>query len=83
MLTTRRFDREFKELPAEIKQLFRGKLELCFRDNSHPYLHVKRMKGTAGIWELSLTMSYRITFQLDDKFMLLRRVGTHNVLRNP
>jgi mRNA-degrading endonuclease RelE of RelBE toxin-antitoxin system len=83
MLTTRRFDREFKELPAEIKQLFRGKLELYFSDNSYPYLHVKRVKGTAGIWELSLTMNYRITFQLDDKFMPLRRVGTHNVLRNP
>ena len=41
------------------------------------------MKGTPGIWELSLTMNYRVTFQLNEKFMLLRRIGTHDILRKP
>jgi mRNA-degrading endonuclease YafQ of YafQ-DinJ toxin-antitoxin module len=41
------------------------------------------MRGTSEIWELSVTMNYRITFQLRDEVMLLRRIGTHDVLRRP
>ena len=43
----------------------------------------KRIRGTAGIWEMSVTVNYRLTFEADEERMLLRRVGTHDVLRRP
>jgi hypothetical protein len=44
---------------------------------------VKPVKGTPGIWEMSVTMSYRITFEIDGERVLLRRIGTHDILRRP
>jgi mRNA-degrading endonuclease YafQ of YafQ-DinJ toxin-antitoxin module len=50
---------------------------------NHPSLRVKKMKGTSGFWELSLTMNYRLTFEVEGEVLTLRRVGTHDTLRHP
>lgn len=75
------FDRPFRRLPKELRLKAYEKLALLFEDSSHPSLRVKRMKGTAAIWELSVTMNCRITFGVEDERVLLRRIGTHDVLR--
>lgn len=81
--TTRRFDRDFEALPADIQKMTAEKLVLHLRDENHPSLRVKRMRGTSDIWELSVSMNYRVTFQLPEQIMLLRRIGTHDILRSP
>jgi mRNA-degrading endonuclease RelE of RelBE toxin-antitoxin system len=73
----------FKRLPREIQDQAYEKLALFLEDPSHPSLRVKKMKGTAAIWEMSVTMNYRITFEVDADRVLLRRIGTHDVLREP
>lgn len=78
---TRTFERLFKRLPKEIQDQAYEKLALFLEDPSHPSLRVKKMKGTAAIWEMSVTMNYRITFEQDAERILLRRIGTHDVLR--
>lgn len=82
---TRTFERLFKRLPKDIQDQTYEKLALFLEDPSHPSLRVKRMKGTAAIWEMSVTMNYRITFEVDVEIegerVLLRRIGTHDVLR--
>ncbi len=78
---TRTFERLFKRLPKEIQNQAYEKLAIFLEDPSHPSLRVKRMKGTAAIWELSVTMNYRVTFEQDAERILLRRLGTHDVLR--
>jgi mRNA-degrading endonuclease RelE of RelBE toxin-antitoxin system len=77
------FRRDFSTLPDEIRNQIGTKISLYLQNPSHPSLRVKKMKGVAGIWELSLTMNYRLTFQVTDELMILRRVGTHDVLRKP
>lgn len=39
------------------------------------------MKGTQGIWEASVTLSYRFTFNWESDLIILRRIGTHDILQ--
>jgi mRNA-degrading endonuclease RelE of RelBE toxin-antitoxin system len=80
---TRAFERLFRRLPTEVQQQALAKLALYLEDSAHPSLRVKRMKGTDRIWEMSVTMQYRITFAVDGEAVTLRRIGTHDVLRRP
>ena len=80
---TPRFERLFRRLPRSIRDATYEKLALFLEDPSHPSLRVKRIKGTARIWEMSVTMSYRLTFEQEGQTVLLRRIGTHDVLRQP
>jgi len=40
-------------------------------------------KLTKEIWAFSVTMNYRVTFQYDNGDIMLRKIGTHDVLRRP
>lgn len=81
---TRRFERVFKRLPKEIQESAFQKLALWVQNPSHPSLRIKRMKGHSKIWEMSVTMDYRITFEHENaNTILLRKIGTHDILRNP
>jgi len=81
--TLREFDRSFKRLPKRIRDETSEKLALFSDDPSHPSLRVKRIRGSERIWEMSITMNYRLTFEIDGERVVLRRIGTHDVLRRP
>jgi len=57
------------------------KLTLYENNPRHPSLRVKKIQSTGDIWEMSVTKSYRITFQRKDEIVLLRNIGTHDILR--
>lgn len=76
LLLTERFRRDYRHLPAAIQDEVDEKL-------GHPSLQVKKMQGTAGIWELRVTQGYRLTFQIERGSYLLRKVGSHDILRRP
>lgn len=80
---TTTFERLFKRLPKQIRDEAFEKLELYVRDPAHPSLRAKRIRGTRAIWEMSVTMNYRITFELDGNRVILRRIGTHDILKTP
>jgi len=80
---TRTFERLFKRLPGKIQDQTYEKLALYLENPSHPSLRVKPVKGATGIWEMSISMSYRITFQVDGERVLLRRIGAQDILRQP
>ena len=77
------FERLFKRLPKRIREATYQKLALFLQDPAHPSLRVKRIRGTNRIWEMSITMNYRLTFEVDEQRVLLRRIGTHDILRKP
>jgi mRNA interferase RelE/StbE len=81
--STRTFERLYNRFPKQIQDEAIEKLDLYIRDPSHPSLRVKRMRGTERIWELSVTMQYRVTFEIDDEKIILRRIGTHDILKKP
>lgn len=59
-------------------------LRLLLADRSHPSLQVKRIKGTAHIWELRVSRRLRLTFQIEGDIYVLRNVGPHDkALRMP
>jgi mRNA-degrading endonuclease YafQ of YafQ-DinJ toxin-antitoxin module len=39
------------------------------------------MRGVEGIWEARVSISYRLTFQIIEDTVFLRRIGTHEILR--
>ena len=83
LLRTERFKKDFKRLPPEIQTRTAKALELLVSNPRHPSLQVKKMESAPVIWELRVTDNYRVTFQWIQGAALLRRIGTHNILRQP
>lgn len=78
-VVTRHFKKCYKKLPTEIKEITSEKLALMSRfPEKHPSLRIKKVKGTDLIWEASITMNYRVTFQLAGDTILLRKIGKHD-----
>ena len=82
-LRTERFKKDFKRLPPEIQERVGRTLGRFVDAPRHPSLHVKKMEGAPDIWELRVSDNYRVTFQRFKGGVLLRRIGTHKVLRHP
>lgn len=83
LLRTERFKKDFTRLPSDIQERLGHTLERFVDKPRHPSLHVKKMEGAPDIWELRVSDNYRITFQFVQEGALLRRVETHNILRQP
>ena len=78
---SKRFKKEYNNLPKEIQKAFDEKLSLFLKQTSHPSLRVKRIQGTKNRWEGSITMKYRFTFEFLESEVLFRAIGTHAVLK--
>ena len=83
LLRTERFKKHFKRLPAEIRSRVERALELLVSNPRRPTLRAKKMEGAPEIWELRVTENYPVTFQSAPEGILLRRIGTHDLLRRP
>ena len=82
---TARFKRAYRALSPQQRELARKAIEnLVARGFRYPALHVKRIKGTANIWEARVGRSCRMTFQLDGETLILRNIGEHDAtLKRP
>ena len=80
---TRTFTKLYKKLPAEIQQKTKKSLELFQSNPSHPSLGHKKMAGQKDIYEIRVSDNYRITYQKIKDIAYLRKIGTHDLLRNP
>ena len=83
VIVTKPFEKDYADLPADIRQLTDKKLAIFLENPRYPSLRVKKMEDSRNIWEASITKSYRFTFQIKDDLFILRRIGTHDILRNP
>jgi len=80
---TQQFEKSFTELPDNIAELFENKLQLFLNDIFHPSFRTKKIKRVKNpfIWESSLTMNYRFTFEIDKEGKIIfRNIGTHAIL---
>ena len=80
---TKTFVRDYRKLPQEIQELADKQLRLLLSNSRHPSLRVKKMNEPRDIWEGRVTEAYRFTFNLDKETYILRKVGTHDTLKNP
>jgi mRNA interferase RelE/StbE len=83
LLRTERFKKDFKNLPIEMQNRAETSLELLLSNPRHPSLQLKKMQGTPGVWELRVSSHYRVTLEYVPDGILLRRVGSHAILRRP
>jgi len=81
--TTKPFDEDYNALPEAIKERADKQFVLLIQNPHHPSLRLKKIKGHPNIWEGRVTKSYRFTFQISGEIYLLRRIGTHDVLKTP
>jgi mRNA interferase RelE/StbE len=75
------FLRDYQKLPTEVRDRVDKQLHLLFEDFRHPSLRLKKLRGT-DIFEIRITKGYRLTFRFDKEIIELRRVGTHDILRD-
>lgn len=59
---------------VEIKK----KLELLLQNSYHPFLRTKKIQGTKDIFETSITMGIRLTWQYKEDGIILRNIGEHD-----
>lgn len=88
-----RFLRDFKNLSREQSAAWEKALDLfivCLRRGSFdPSLHVKRVQGYPGVWEMTWAPNGRATFEYGDELragephIIWRRVGAHGIFRKP
>ncbi len=83
LVLTHSFIRDYQGLPEQLQKVVDGKLPLLIKNPRHPSLRLKKMQDPRDIWEGRITKGYRFTFHwLEDSF-ILRRIGTHVILKTP
>ncbi|MBA7508786.1 hypothetical protein ES705_00719 [subsurface metagenome] len=83
-LFSTRFKKDYKRFSAGLKKMVQAKLKMLSKNPSHPSLRTKKIKGKSYIFESSINMSIRITWQYKDNKILLRAIGKHDsTLSNP
>jgi mRNA-degrading endonuclease RelE of RelBE toxin-antitoxin system len=78
-----KFAHDYKKLPPLLRKRTNEQLKILLENPRHPSLRLKKMKGFPDIWEARVTKNYRFTFQIQGNFYLLRRIGTHDLLKRP
>jgi len=80
---TTHFKKCYKNLSLQVRDRVKKTLRLLADNPHHPSLRMKKMEGTADIWEVWVSMDMRITFQIRSDVLVLRKVGKHDILKNP
>jgi len=85
---SKRFLRSFDKLPHEIRLLFADKIYQFLDDWKHPSFRTKQIKGTETVWEASLNMSIRFTFEFSrdpdgTAVCILLNIGDHDHFLRP
>ena len=79
-LFTEPFKKDYGELPAKIQLALDKALKLLMSNARHPSLRAKKLPGTE-IWYARISREYRFTFQYGGNYIILRRAGTHDILK--
>lgn len=79
------FIENVSKLSYEVRKILKEKLSLMYRNPRHPSLRVKKIQEQEDIFEASITMDIRMTWQYIKKdVILLRKIGRHDkTLKNP
>ncbi len=81
--TTSPFDKDYQSLPEAVQVQAEKQFTIFLENPRHPSLRIKKIKGHPYIWEGRITKDYRFTFQISGDIYILRRIGTHDILRTP
>lgn len=81
------FIKNFKKLNKEDQTAFESQLNKFINKPIppfHPSLRIKKVQGTNGIFEMTITMGIRMTWEFTEDGILLRNIGKHDkTLKKP
>lgn len=78
------FADKVRQLSLEVREVLKKKLELMVENPRHPSLRTKKIQGQDRIFEASVTMDIRMTWEYIEDGILLRNIGEHDkTLKNP
>jgi mRNA-degrading endonuclease RelE of RelBE toxin-antitoxin system len=77
---TDRFKKDYQRLPSDIQQRVDEKLRFLLHDMRYPSLRVHKLRGVEGLWEFSVTMNYRVIFEIESEHYVLLAVGPHRIV---
>jgi mRNA-degrading endonuclease RelE of RelBE toxin-antitoxin system len=83
LFLTQSFIRDYQALPGHLQKTVDTQLKLFLDNRHHPSLKIKKMQDPRNIWEGRITEGYRFTFQVEGEVCILRRLGSHDILRAP
>jgi len=79
-----RFKKDYKLFSDDIKKVVKAKLKILSENPYHPSLRTKKIKGQEDIFETSINMSIRMTWNYYEGKILLRAIGEHDrTIKNP
>ena len=78
---THSFIKDYQALPSKLQRAADKQLKLFLSNRRHSSLNIKKMQDPRDIWEGRITQGYRFTFQMKGEVCILRRLGTHDILR--
>jgi len=77
------FLNDYKDLSLRLQEQADKQITRLIENPKHPSLRINKMEGHHSIWEARVTKGYRMTFEIKNDTFLLRRVGTHDILKKP
>ncbi len=79
-----RFKKDYKLFYDDIKKTIKAKLKILSENPYHPSLRTKKIKGKEDIFETSINMGIRMTWNYYEGKILLRTIGEHDkTIKNP
>ena len=82
IIFTRRFHKDYAGLPRNVQDKADNQIRrLAEGAFTHPSLGFKKMAGEENVWEARVTINYRMVFMIDERYIVLLKIGTHDILR--
>jgi mRNA interferase RelE/StbE len=79
-----RFKKDYQLFSDDIRKIINSKLEILYKNPHHPSLRTKKIKGKEDIFETSINMSIRMTWNYYEGKIFLRAIGEHDkTIKNP
>jgi mRNA interferase RelE/StbE len=77
------FLRQYQRLPLPLRKKADRIVLLLSQDIRHPGIRAKKVGNAADIWEARVDLHVRMTFRIEGDTLVFRKVGSHDMLRNP
>ena len=78
------FERDFKKLPPDIKDIAEKQIKLLLENPGHNSLETGKLgqkREGKDVWYVRITQAYRATFWWENDEITLRRIGDHDILK--